>query len=72
MTYIPTGGNQPIQTGPKQPKNHDPKELGQKSIANNDNDTPDVYYMECENPSVGDISKNHMPLETKIDEESES
>ena len=75
MALKSTGGNEPIQTGQKHLKNHDQEEiepLGQNSKPNDDNEAPDVYCMECEDPSVENNSIFSMPLDEERNRESES
>ena len=75
MAFISTGGNQPIPTVKKKPENTEPDKIEpprQKPTLNDDNDAPYVYCMECEDPSVGDDSKNYIPLDEESEEDSES
>ena len=46
--------------------------MGEKSMVTDDDDTPDLYCMESENPSMEYEDENYMPIEEESDEEIES
>ena len=74
-TCISTGGNEPAQPGKEKPENPNEEKMEpsrQKPTRVDDNDTPYVYCMECEDLSVGYESENYMPIDEESDTESES
>ena len=41
-------------------------------MVTDDDDTPDLYCMECEDPNIEYETKNYMPIEKESDDEIES
>ena len=72
MTCISTAGNATIEGEEKTPENTEREPMGKKSMVTDDDNTPNLNCMKCEDPSIEYEAENCMPIEEESDEEIKS